>query len=112
MKFKDRTRGGLEYKIYEENVDTGTKYTIFGSVKKYNGKWQFKSWTSTGTFILDEEHEYDLIPEQEEMWANIYPDGDMVSHVSWEKARSNADSSCIATVKVTYHHGQGLGREE
>lgn len=33
MKFKDRTRGGYEYKIYEENIDSSGEYTIFGKIR-------------------------------------------------------------------------------
>lgn len=63
MKFKDKTRGGHEVRIYA--TDAGGDYPIHGAVF-VNGSWCVNSWTAQGENLASAPADkYDLLPLRE-----------------------------------------------
>jgi hypothetical protein len=61
-KWKDRTRGGFEYRIDDENA--GGDFPIQGSIQiGGNQKW---SWTSNGLSLVGNKNPFDLVPADPE----------------------------------------------
>lgn len=46
------------------------------------------------------------IPEEKELWVNVYPDPSAVAYINKQNADINAENSRIARIKVTYKEGQ------
>jgi hypothetical protein len=47
-------------------------------------------------------------------WVNVYPNGDMVHHMTRESAEFTRDKRCVACIRVEfeYEEGEGLGPVE
>jgi hypothetical protein len=61
-KWKDRTRGGFEYRIDDENA--GGDFPIRGSIQVCgHQKW---SWTSNGLSLVGKKNPFDLVPADPE----------------------------------------------
>lgn len=62
MKFKDKTRGGRECRIYA--TDGGGIYPIHGAVR-VEEIWVTETWTARGENVWDERGGDDLLPIRE-----------------------------------------------
>lgn len=47
-KWKDKTRGGFEYRIWTEDAKCSSKYPIRGEVRDGAGEWRSMCWGSDG----------------------------------------------------------------
>jgi len=64
MKFKPKTRGGYEYRIYA--TDGSKEYPIHGAVYLNGLGWQLQKWTHNGQHSYDVRASLDLIPDAPE----------------------------------------------
>lgn len=69
-KWKDRTRGGFEYRIWVEDAKCSRSYPIKGEIRDGPGEWFGRSWTTDGQEFnsVQQLGKYDLIPIPAERW--------------------------------------------
>ncbi|MCA2654526.1 hypothetical protein [Microcystis sp. M061S2] len=89
MKWKNKTRGGYEVRIYA--TDGSGDYPIHGAVHLNGLGWQLQKWTHNGQHSYDVRTSLDLIPDVPEPPEPIddtfvFDEGIMlVSPESWER---------------------------
>jgi len=115
LDFKNKTytlRDGSEYRNYCD--DAGGKYPVQGAYKSQDGVWVQSAHTLDGKFIVDDDHDKDLIEAKKThtvtFWVNCYLEN---SVTAW-KSRQDADKfaapwriSCLEITR-TFTEGEGL----
>lgn len=101
MKFKDKTRGGLEKRIYATDGDA--PYSIHGAVLLHNG-WRPESWTAEGRSRRGAADGHtDLLPLREPSEAAVEA---VCNRFGWNKATADVTRAALrAAYEIDFPEG-------
>lgn len=101
-----QTRDGRKARVICTDMEGGSERIVALITNRSGGEHPLSYFKNGSYYNDDDSNNTDLINTPEELWVNVYPDGEAQTHSTRDRADNMATNDRIACLKFT--EGEGL----